>query len=184
MNGGKTRNGASRVIMIIALLFLIPIVLAGLFYKHKTWLPEKKLNHGKLITPPLSLHELNLDPAALQHRWGLIYVHNGACDSLCRQDLYNIQQIQRALGKDMNRIQRIMLTTVPPDQPTQDLLNASHTTVWQADPAVVARVLGQQPADFYISDPLGNIMLKYSEQNNPEWMLDDLKYLLNASGIG
>lgn len=183
MNNKSPSKKAWQIFSIITLLFLIPILLAWLFYTHTAWLPEKSVNHGKLISPPLSIRELSLDPALLHHQWTLIYVHSGICDSICQRELYNMRQIQRALGKDMNRLQRIMLTVQPVDSQLQNLLNASETLYWQIDPAVMTRAFGH-PAVFYVVDPLGNIILMYSANDNPEWMLDDLKYLMGASSIG
>lgn len=185
MNHELRPKKAWQIFSIITLLFVVPVILAGLFYTHTTWLPKRSLNHGKLLAPPLALRQLAIDPAALQHKWGLVYVHSGVCDSFCQQGLYNMRQIQRALGKDTQRLQRILLTVQPgpADPPLQKLLDDSQTLFWRVDAVVLNQVLGR-PAAFYVIDPLGNIILAYSASDNPEWMLDDLKYLMGVSSIG
>ncbi len=172
-----------QVISLIGLLFLIPIILAGLFYTHKTWLPKHTLNHGELISPPYPMRQLALDPSVLHQQWGLMYVHSGPCDSLCQRWLYNMRQIQRALGKDTNRLQRVLLDTQPgsADVQLQKLLKDSQTLFWRADPVLLTRRPGQ-PAAFYVIDPFGNIILAYTASANPEAMLDDLKFLMGQVG--
>lgn len=86
-----------------------------------------------------------------------------------------MQQIQRALGKDMNRLERVVLTF--PSSP--NIVGASQ---WRVDPALLTRVLGKQRV-WYIVDPLGNIVLSYPAGVNPEDMLDDLKYLMRVNEV-
>lgn len=170
-------------ILLIALLVLLPFVFASVLYHHQRWLPQHKTNRGQLLTPPLTIQQLGLNPTATHHLWVLVFISPGACDLACQQQLQIMQQIQRALGKDMNRLQRVLLTTAPVDATLQARLTASVTTVWQVDATVVTRVLGK-PAQWYVIDPLGNVVLAYSAQINPEAMLDDLKYLMGVSSIG
>ncbi len=181
----KTQKNGWRIFLIIGLLFLIPLLLAVWFYTHKTWLPSRSLNHGQLINPPPSLEQLSINPRALQHRWAILYIHTPSCDSICQKDLYNIRQIQRALGKDTNRLQRVFVTLQPGtvDAQLQKELMESQTLYWRIDPTQFAKVLGQTKT-FYVVDPLGNIVLSYATDSNPEWILDDLKYLMGVSSIG
>lgn len=177
----KTKNKTK--ILLIALLVLLPFVFARVLYHHQSWLPQHKTNRGQLLTPPLTIQQLGLELAATHHRWVLVLVSPGACDSECQQQLHTMQQIQRALGKDMNRLQRVLLTTAAVDPSLQAGLNASATISWPVDATVLTRVLGQ-PAQWYVIDPLGNIILAYHAHLNPEAMLDDLKYLMGVSNIG
>jgi cytochrome oxidase Cu insertion factor (SCO1/SenC/PrrC family) len=172
-----------QIVLIIGLLFIIPVILAALFYTHKTWLPKHTLNHGQLISPPYSMRQLTLDPIDLHQQWGLLYVHTGRCDSLCQRGLYNMLQIQKALGKDMNRLQRLLVISQmdPIDDQLQRLLNDSKTLYKQVDPSVMNH-RPDSPAAFYVIDPFGNIILAYTMDTKPEWILDDLKFLMGQIG--
>lgn len=180
-----------RILLIIGLLFVIPMLLAIGCYYHNNWLPKRSLNHGHLLTPPPSLLQLSINPQILQHHWAILYLPEVAgskelsCDSICQKNLYNIQQIQRALGKDMNRLQRVLVIMQPGeiDQPLQKRLTASETLYWRLDPNQLVKVLGPAKT-FYVVDPLGNIVLSYSAEVSPDWILDDLKYLMGVSSIG
>lgn len=170
------------IFTILILLFFVPILVAGFLTTHKTWLPQRTTNHGQLLTPPRSLQQLTLDPAITHHHWILLLVHPGVCDSFCQKGLYNMHQIQRALGKDMNRLQHVLLT-LPADNVDAQWLTASETQHWQVEQTVLNQVLGPSAA-WYVVDPLGNIVLSYSADVNPEWMLDDIKHLMGVSSIG
>lgn len=176
---------AWHIFSILGLLFLIPVMLAWFFSTHKTWLPGHSVNHGRLLNPPLSLQQLALDPAAAHHHWILLGVQQGVCDLWCQKKLYTMRQIQRALGKDQHRLVRVLLTAQndPSAASLQPWLSASETLHWQVDPAVLARTLGQSAA-WYVADPLGNIVLRYTASADPEAILDDLQYLMRVSNIG
>ncbi|MBS0349847.1 MAG: hypothetical protein JSR33_01435 [Proteobacteria bacterium] len=176
-------NHPLTVVLIMALLFIVPILLADLFYTHKTWLPKHTLNHGQLIAPPYSMRGLALNPEDLHQQWGLVYVHTGRCDSLCQRSLYNMLQIQKALGKDMNRLQRLLVISQMDsiDDQLQKLLNDSKTLYKQVDPSIMGK-RPKSPAAFYVIDPFGNVILAYQYDTKPEWILDDLKFLMGQIG--
>lgn len=170
-----------KVLAAITLLFILPFALAYLFYHHQQWLPHHKVNHGTLITPTQKIAVFALKPTATDHHWLLIHIHRGDCDLSCQKRLYNMHQIQLALGKDQNRLANVLLT--PADQLLEDRLQQWVSTNgirrWQTR----AELLGHAQA-WYIVDPLGNLVLSYPADVNPEFILDDLKYLMNISSIG
>jgi cytochrome oxidase Cu insertion factor (SCO1/SenC/PrrC family) len=175
---------ARLIFLIIFLLFMVPMILARVFYHHREWLPRHTVNHGQLLSPPVSLQEVAIDPASTQHRWVLLFLSTDHCDDFCWKSLYTMRQIQRALGKDMDRLQRVMLTpAVVEDVKLQQWLDANDTAHWQVSQSDLTRALGQ-PAAWYVIDPLGNIILSYAANKNPETILDDLKYLMRVSNIG
>jgi cytochrome oxidase Cu insertion factor (SCO1/SenC/PrrC family) len=176
---------AWRIFLIILFLFLAPMILARVFYAHKTWLPRHTVNHGELLVPPQALQQLVSDPGAARRHWVLVFINTGNCDDFCWQNLHNMRQIQRALGKDMHRLQRVILTipTVKEDEKLQQWLSANETLHWQVTQAELIRAF-RHPAAWYVIDPLGNIILSYSASTNPESILDDLKYLMGVSNIG
>ncbi len=174
---------ARRIFLIILILFLAPMILARVFYAHKTWLPQHTVNHGQLLVPPPALQQLTSDPGRARSHWVLLFIHNGSCDDFCWQNLHNMGQIQRALGKDIQRLQRVFLTSEKADEKLQQWLSASETLHWQVAEFDLIRVL-RHPSTWYVIDPLGNIILSYPANTNPEAILDDLKYLMGVSNIG
>jgi hypothetical protein len=171
---------ARWIISILILLFVTPFILARVFYAHQNWLPRHTTNHGQLLTPPPSLRDFSLDPHATQHRWVLLLVHpSGPCEQFCQKGLYNMRQIQLALGKDRDRLQRVLVTAVPVDQQLQQWLQDSGAGQWQGNADALSK-----GGTWYVVDPLGNLVLSYAAQANPEDILDDLKHLMTISNIG
>ncbi len=167
----------------IILLFVIPFILAKIFYAHKNWLPEHKVNHGSLISPLIALDQISLEPQSTSHHWILMLIHNGLCDSTCQKELHDMQQIQKALGKDADRMQRALAATQPLDIPFQQELSISKTEVFQLNPALLKQRINNLET-WYVIDPLGNIILSYPSNIDPENILDDIKHLMNVSMIG
>lgn len=162
------------VLIILVALFLLPVILARVFYTHQSWLPQHKTNRGRLVNPVVSIRALGLDSTITQKHWVMMFIHLGVCDPVCQKALYNMQQIQRALGKDSDRVKRAWLTDTP------SAVDGYGATVWQTSAAALAQA-PNQPAAWYIVDPEGNIVLSYSAEDNPEAMLDDLKHLIGVS---
>ncbi len=80
-------------------------------------------NHGELIDPPRSVSDVVFQHEGvaetlwqdLPAKWRLLVVQRGEnCDVICQQQLYKTRQIHLALGKDFNRVGRIMLSDTAP----------------------------------------------------------------------
>ena len=80
-------------------------------------------NHGKLIDPPRSVTDVVFQHEGvaetlwqdLPAKWRLLVVQRGEnCDAICQQQLYQTRQIHLALGKDFNRVGRVVLSDTAP----------------------------------------------------------------------
>jgi hypothetical protein len=123
----------------------------------------------------------------------LAYVGSAAaCDQRCRTGLYDIRQVRLALGKDMSRVQTLLLLNGQPEAEFRRWLGAEHPTmtVGVADPATQAALLDafRQPGQvgdwLYVLDPLGNLLMRYKIDVEPRGLLKDLQRLLKWSKIG
>ena len=81
-------------------------------------------NSGEILSNPVNIRgrsftasdgsETSLD--ALEPKWTFMVVNSGeTCDATCSELLYLTRQIRIAIGRDFNRIQRVMMVDVPPD---------------------------------------------------------------------
>jgi len=172
---------ARRMVLLLALLFFGPLLLAMALYYGSSWRPPGHSNHGTLIQPPRML------PGQLFHgRWSLVYVGPGECDADCRYTLYYMHQTHLGLGRLYTRVQRVFLATAP---------CCDHSTLAREYPDLImqnaagvsaAALLGNfppasRPAGIFIVDPHGNLMMRYDAHHAPEGLLDDLKQLLGLS---
>lgn len=199
----RQRRGR-RQLLILAGIFFVPLALAfWLYYGAGGWAPQGGTNKGDLLNPAVPLPAVTLTlqdgtqttPEFLRGKWTIAYVGDGACDESCRKALYLSRQSRIALNKDMDRVQRVFLTTgTCCDKP---FLAAEHpdlaVVTLGTDPdsqALLATfpafdgVPVDQASRLYVIDPLGNLVLSYSAQAPDKALLTDLRKLLRLSHIG
>jgi cytochrome oxidase Cu insertion factor (SCO1/SenC/PrrC family) len=192
----ESRRRGRQVLLIIAAMFLLPVLAAFALYYGKLWRPAGSASKGELIQParPLTVAGLKtadgspVNAEVLTGKWSLIYIGDGACDADCRTALVFARQSRLALNNEMTRVQRVFLATgnccatgyFTREQPGLIALDAS-------DPEAQA-LLGQFPenhrSSLYIVDPLGNLMMRHDAAHTSKDLLTDLKQLLRLSHIG
>lgn len=123
-------------------------------------------------------------------RWLLLYALPTTCDEFCRQRLLQLRQLRLALGKDTDRVNTAAL-----GHTEQQALLATWQT--RSDPNLVYGTWPESlhqtfdkafstPANgaWFLIDPLGNLVLRYSQEVAPNGVLDDLHRLLKYSKVG
>ncbi|WP_341502718.1 hypothetical protein [Gallaecimonas sp. GXIMD4217] len=166
-----------RLLLLFLALFLLPLVLARLAF-HQGWLQGgATVNKGQLINPPLAAATLFEDDG----KWRLIYVQPAQCDAACEQSLFILGQTHLALGKELDRVQPLVLGAGNVDP-------ADHAGLVFRP---VAEVAPLAPGRLFLADPRGFVMLSYQPVAERQAalalgkdMLSDLKKLLKLSQIG
>lgn len=184
------------------LFLIIAICAAPMIASYFTYYvikPESRTNYGTLLDPrkypiPASLETATLagQPASLEAfkgKWIMLLVHGGNCDEACRTKLYDIRQLRLAQGKDMDRIERVWLITDKEPLDTMLMREYDGTHMLRTNPEAVKGWLpvdeNTGPSDhIYIIDPLGNLMMRYPKDADPNKIKRDLVKLLKASRIG
>ena len=190
----QVRKGR-RTLLLLALVFIGPVFIAmGLYFTDFEWRPQGTTQKGELYQParPLANIAFTLpgEPGKspmLQGKWTLIYVGQGACDPGCRQALVEMRQVRRALGRDMDRVQRLYLVTS--GEPDTAYFSTEHpglgVSTTAADVEALTRVIEPRgPHEIFLADPLGNVVLRYAPGTGMKGMHSDLKHLLKISTIG
>jgi len=108
-----------------------------------------------------------------------------ACEQQCAQHVDRLRQVQLALNRDQDRVQRLLLhTTVLPQLVDPELISRPlDDTVGQG----VAAALGPDSlagGRVFVADPQGSVILSYPADVEQKELLRDLKRLLSASGKG
>jgi len=191
------------ILLLFIVLFIGPMVAAWWLFNHGG--SAKTTNHGVLIQPPLQLHQLQLydshgrriNTSRLSGKWWIFYIYpQPTCDQACYQNLHDVRQVWRAIGKDNRRVRRAIITFV--GQPTDIKLAAAlarqymGTAHFIVNKMQLQRLMARLPSKklaltrgyLYLVDPLGNIMLSYNQAKNPMGFYQDIKRLLRASQIG
>jgi hypothetical protein len=178
------KRNRSRLILIgLAALFVVPILLAN--YLNRTWsewAPEVTKNSGDLVQPVLPLP--GRDPAEWQRdaegRWTLLAVRTD-CDQDCLELMGLVFNVHRAMGHRADRVQRVLVLPAAPAEPLSIPRLMLSVDVDLA--AALEQELGG-PASLYMVDPLGNVMMRYSDGFDAGGLQDDLERLLKYSKVG
>ena len=154
-----------------------PFVLGWLAYEYR-WVSGRTSNYGELLKP----RPVGGPLAPLRGKWVLVTADGAACSAACERKLYIVRQVRKAQGKEMDRIDRLWLLT-DGGKPRAELvaaLDGGHVA------AADARLLGALPnvVDIYLVDPLGNLMMRFPAEADPQKMIKDLQRLLKYSSFG
>ncbi len=186
----STRAGRIKLVLLF-LMFASPVIASYLMYY--VFPPSGRTNYGELIEPQrpvgdTTFSRVGTDPSfvwsQMRGKWVMLVVWADQDEATLRERLYALRQVRLTTGKDMDRIERV-LVLLEGDPPSVDLL-AQHTGMW-----VVRTTREQwqrhwaQPADrILVVDPLGNLMMRFPALADPNKMKKDVSRLLRASRLG
>jgi cytochrome oxidase Cu insertion factor (SCO1/SenC/PrrC family) len=185
------RKSARPPLLLIALVFFGPLLVAAWMYYGGYFDPASNSSHGALLEPIISLADELSDSEVLakgKGSWILLYSNDSACDETCQQALYTMRQGRLMLGKEQNRLLRAFLHGDSP--PDKVFLASEHQGLITTQDAQLSAVLNnKKPAElpdggYYLVDPLGNLVMYFRPDLNPSEMVDDIKRLLRLSRIG
>jgi len=181
-----------RVALVILVLCAVPSVAA--WFAYFVWQPESRANYGELIEPHRlpdpEMQGLDGKPlrlTQLRGKWIVLQIDSGACTEACRKKLLYMRQLRLAQGKDADRIERVWLLADPAAPDAALIREFEGTRIVRAagSPVLAEFPAARNPADhIYLIDPLGNLMLRFPANPDPQRMLKDLARLLKASRVG
>lgn len=170
--------------------FVAPILVAWWFaIAHPEAVPQRQLNHGELIHPPVdfaadpagaALEALQLAPA----EWGLLYYGTGPCAADCERIVKLLTTIRSLIGAQGARVHVAALVDAAPGQPIDQALtiaNADARALLARETA--ARTGTARDQGIVILDSRRLAMMIFSVDASPAGIKEDLKRLLRASAI-
>jgi hypothetical protein len=177
-----------RTLLLIAAVAIAPVVASYVTYY---FFPrDTQVNYGTLLptAPAPAIEGVGEDGrpfrlADLKGKWVLVASGGGRCDAVCERALYATRQARTMQGREQERVARAWLVTddVAPS-PAQLALHPGLVAA-KVPPAAAAALPGGAAA-IYLVDPLGNLVLRYSEDPDIKALAKDLGRLLKASQIG
>jgi len=194
----KKRNPYTVWFVVIA--FIAPVALAYIMF----FLVDVKsfVNHGEILNPIVHISSFKLTDkdneiipqAELTYKWRLISFLAKDCDQACESRLYDTRQIHTSLGKNQHRLSRMFVHLEPAGEALIKLIDETHENVIHVngDVRVIKESLGVNIRsdvsitnnEVYIMDPMGNVMMRFTQEQPSKEFLFDLKKLLKASQIG
>ncbi|MFZ6766831.1 SCO family protein [Undibacterium sp. Di26W] len=195
----QTSGGRWKLLTVLAVC-AAPMVFSYLaYYVIK---PGGRTNYGSILDPrnypmpKIAGHPLGAsatDPVvgldAYKGKWIMLQVDSGACAEACQKKMYDIRQLRVAQGKEMDRIERVWLITDDVAIDTALIRQHDGARMLKVDPAVLKSWLPTESATqisdhIYMIDPLGNLMMRFPKDADPNKIKKDLSKLLRASAIG
>jgi hypothetical protein len=192
MSDAPARKKLKRELWLLAFVVVAPVVAS--YFAYYVWRPNSFKNYGDLL-PPTPIPVLAVDApapsapelAGLKGKWVLLMVDRADCDPKCREKLWQMRQLRLTQGKEMDRIARAWVVS-DGRAPDAALLAEFEGTV-VLGPAV-SDVLTHPPAPeserehLYLIDPLGNLMMRFPKDADPNRIKKDLTHLLKVSRVG
>lgn len=192
----KSKQKGRWKLLAVILVCASPIILSYLtYYVIK---PQSRTNYGAFIDPrdhpipELGTTMLDGKPIALdayKGKWIMLQVDGGECPAVCEKKLHDIRQLRLAQGKEMERIERVWLITDNKPLDTILIREFDGTNMLRAKADAVRGWLpveeGTTMSDhIFMIDPLGNLMMRFPKDADPNKIKKDVTKLLKASSIG
>ena len=180
---------------LLVVAFGAPFVAGWLFVLNPAWLPGGGggANHGELIVPARSMEGVTLrntqgeavPVGSVRGQWTLLLAAQ-RCEVQCREMLWKMRQVRRALGADRKRVARLLVLDDLPAGALTQLLRSEYPAMPVFRPAGDDLGSRLSPAKgvvrgLFVIDPGGNLMMRYALSAPAEGMLDDLQRLLKVS---
>ena len=176
----------------MAVLFALPLIASYLAFF--VWRPEGRVNYGDLleVRPLAEMPLRHLDGrtfslSELRGKWVMLTIDAGGCGVACEMKLLKMRQVRLTQGKDMGRIERVFLITddAPPSATLLREFGGAHMVRAAGNSLLSALPAKGERADhIYLVDPLGNLMLRFPKDADPNKMKKDFERLLKTSRIG
>lgn len=184
----------------VVLAFIVPVALAYIMFFFVD--VKSFVNHGEILNPIVHIRSFKLTNDSgeiipekeLTYKWRLISFLGKNCDQQCEKRLYDSKQIHTSLGKDQHRLSRMFVHLEPAADSLSKLMAETHPNVIHVngDMKVIINALGDNVRsdvsitnnETYIMDPMGNVMMRFTQEQPNKEFLYDLKKLLKASQIG
>jgi cytochrome oxidase Cu insertion factor (SCO1/SenC/PrrC family) len=195
----KTENNkAAGRWKLLAVLAVCASPLIASYFTYYVIKPGSKNNYGSLIDPrqhPMPTLGLQSEDgkltelSSLKGKWLILQIDDASCAEVCQRKLLEIRQLRLIQGKNMDRIERVWLITDA--QPVAEKLKPgiAGTHLLRGDKSKLEKWLPTESGSnlhdhIYLVDPLGNLMMRYPKDADPNKIKKDLSKLLKASAIG
>lgn len=194
VNEVKVRN--PYTVWFVVLTFVAPVVVAYVVFFFGN--VSTFTNKGEILNPIVDISSLKLKDESntliakekLTYKWRLISFVGSDCDEACNSRLYDVRQIHKTLGKNQHRVLRMIVHLGAPSEELKNLIETEYPKALNffGEEKVINDALGKtaniKENEIYIMDPVGNIMMRFTQDQPNKDFQKDLGKLLKASQIG
>ena len=194
-NPPNAKLSGRKILLILAVVFLLPFTMAALL--HLLDLKPSGKSYGDLIQPPKSLQFPVLNDVQGKSfksqqwlkKWSVVMVDSTGCAAPCQAKVQLLKQVHISLNKEIKRVQRVLLVPIDTQGETMSELQTKYPDLiilagTDAETVKFAAEFDVAGGQVYLVDPLGNLMMSYSEKMDPKGLRSDLTRLLKNSWAG
>ena len=194
-NPQNAKLSGRKILLILAVVFLLPFTMAALL--HLLDLKPNGKSYGDLIQPPKSLQFPVLKDVQGKSfksqqwlkKWSVVMVDSTGCAAPCQAKVQLLKQVHTSLNKEIKRVQRVLLVPNGIQGETMNELQKKYPDLIilagaDAETVKFAAEFNVTGGQVYLVDPLGNLMMSYSEKMDPKGLRSDLTRLLKNSWAG
>lgn len=192
----QEKRGNPYTLWFVVLSFVLPVGLAYVtfFFGDVTAFT----NRGEILNPVVDIASLKLTDDkgeiiprdTLTYKWRFISFVGSECDESCNKRLYDSRQVHKTLAKDQHRVLRVIVHLAPASEKLNDLIRTEYPDAinMNGDKKIINTAFGGTSKldenEIYIMDPMGNIMMRFTQDQPVQDYQFDVKKLLKASQIG
>jgi cytochrome oxidase Cu insertion factor (SCO1/SenC/PrrC family) len=193
----NTKASGRKILLILAVVFVLPFTIAATL--HLLEIKPASRSYGELITPPKpltfpALYDVKgnkFNASNWLKIWSIVTLNANGCDDKCQVQIQMLKQLHTSLGKEAPRIQRVLV--LPTEIKNDTVLNLQKNypdliiligTNAEMVEFTNAFKTNSTDTSIYLIDPLGNLMMRYTENQNPKGIQSDIKRLLKNSWAG
>ena len=177
---------ARIALVVIVTLFTAPFIASWYLVFYTDFKKnDMGVQNGSLINPVIEVGEIEAiaigdeTKQKLLGKWTLTGFVASGCDTDCENLLYTLRQTRLALGKNLDKVGRLILTD------SDEVLGYEEEYMGQKvvkDPEEYDRLINKfreienfDANDVYLIDPYGFIMMRYERSMNPKGLLKMLR---------
>ncbi|MCH9781133.1 hypothetical protein N9K12_04850 [Methylophilaceae bacterium] len=188
------QNKGRLVLVTIALMFFLPILLAWFLNFYSDFKRDAQgIHHGELIVPPLPLGDLKVtaigasEVLSLEKKWTLIFLVSNQCDLTCEDKLYQLRQIRLAVGKDRDKVERVLVVDKELDWSDYENSFQNQKVIVKGSPSyesIIKNLKSVKNFDsnaIYLMDAYGSLIMKYAYKTAPKGIIKDIERLIRVA---
>jgi len=149
------------------------------------------VQNGELIIPVVEIGPIETisiggtEKQALIGKWTISGFVDGECENQCQEFLYKIRQIRLALGKNLDKVGRLIFSNHESILNFDTEFRGQHVVIDSSELERINQLFSGisdfDQNDIFLIDPYGFVMMRYKRDAEPKGIIKDIERLIKHS---